>query len=323
MQATIADMLAAKLAQEEQRKAAIAARIEQGLSVQTSNVLSPREMREGIKVMRDKARDQENRQAQLDERNRKLNNDLRALRDERDDCIRIIVHHTLVRKDGRTVCKPNTKTFVANARRELARVNNHISAIEKKMGHTRKLRPRERRDMLIVNGDVGTQELFELAARCRPPRGYPAPPMRRSDTYPEGGTWGKPKGMSDIDMKRGEFDRLATYCETVYNAERACVVHTQGEAGIEISLDGDSLGGVTKENEKWIACPSDPHATPTIHDTMEQAIAVVAISPRVRRMMDQLIRLKRSIRFLGSEKNNRRKQGTRYYRDVNDARDNS
>lgn len=322
MQATIAEMLSARMAQEEQRKAAIAARVEQGLAEHNTNILSPQEMREGIKIMRDKAHDQLNRQAQQDERNAKLRASLYELHEDRNDCIRVIAHHTIVRKDGRTVCKPNTKTFVENARRELARINNHIGAIERKLGYTKQLRPRERRDMLIVNGDVGTQELFDLAKRCRPPRGYPAPPIRRSEAYPEGGTWGKLKGVPDITCKRGELDRLMKYCETVYMAERACVVLTDGEVGYDVSLDGNYLGGLTKENDTWIACPSDPRGTTTTHKDFDEAINVIAVSPRVRRMMNHLQWLTQCIKRMGSEKNIRRKQGTREYQERNDARAN-
>lgn len=322
MQATIAELLNARKEQEANRKAIIASRIERGIAEHNTNVLTPQQMRDDIMVVRERAeRNNAEKQRKANETRRAAMNDkLRQLRNGRNEIIQYMREISYSRK-GRLVPKRKEIRIELDFMRErLDNANKQINALERKLGYTKQLSPRERRDMLIANGDVGTRELFELAERCRPPRGYPAPPLRRTETYPQGGLWGKPHNVPHIECMRGELDRLMKYCETIYNAERACVVCAQGEAGLEISLDGESLGGVTKEDKVWIACPSNPHATPTIHDSKEAAVAVIAISPRVNRMMDQIWRLNMYIKSAGSEKNIRRKQGTREYQERNDAR---
>jgi len=60
-------------------------------------------------------------------------------------------------------------------------------------------------------------ELANVSTQCRPDNGYPAPPPRRSDLYPKGGTWKHRRG-NEIANVRGELTRLQTYA---FNAHRA------------------------------------------------------------------------------------------------------
>ena len=65
--------------------------------------------------------------------------------------------------------------------------------------------------------------LEPIAKQCRPNNGYPAPPPRRSDLYPKGGTWKHRRG-NEIANVRGELTRLQTYA---FNAHRAGKVDTE------------------------------------------------------------------------------------------------
>lgn len=59
-------------------------------------------------------------------------------------------------------------------------------------------------------------ELDTVSVACRPEHGYPCPPPRRSELYPQGGAWKHRKG-NEIANTRGELQRLQTYA---FNAHR-------------------------------------------------------------------------------------------------------
>lgn len=236
---------------------------------------------------------------------------------------------------------------IAEEKREAAR-----KAKERKLEAERKLKAkarniaRNRRDaavaQILANTTIGTrkdgsrflrakagkgaivkqaQAEARFQADCaRPEHGYPCPPPRRSEAYPQGGLWGKPRDMADIDVKRGEHDRLMKYAETCYNAERPCVLVDDGEVGKVVSLQGEVLGGITLEGKVFVACPSNSNEPVTTHKTYVEALAFVAISPRVRRMMAHLANLDRQIKVLGSE-THIRKAGKHCYAERTDARE--
>lgn len=158
------------------------------------------------------------------------------------------------------------------------------------------------------------------ASKARPEHGYPCPPPRRSDAYPAGGLWGKPQGMTDIEIKRGEMARLSKYAEACYNAERPLFDVTDGEVGKVVNFMGEPVGGVTLEtNNVWVACPTDVKEPVTLHKTYVKALTAIAVSPRVRRMVNHLSTLQRQIKVLGSEQHVR-KAGKHCYAKVNDPR---
>lgn len=219
--------------------------------------------------------------------------------------------------------------------------------VEAKLRNERKViaKLRNERDMLVVNILTSTvtgvrkdgsrymrakagkaaevkamQERVEmLNTSVRPKSGYPAPPPRRSDAYPQGGLWAKPAGVDDITIKRGEYNRLVTYTKAVMGAERDCMTIEQGDVGDIVSLQGEMLGGVTREGDAFIALPADPSAVPVTCTTYTGALFIVAQSKRVRNMMAQLSRLAMAIKVLGSETHVRR-TGKHCYSRVSDPR---
>jgi len=186
--ASIGELLAAKRAQDEQRRQAIESKI--------SNLKLTGELAEGIRLARIQQREAID-QAIARER------EAERLREAK-------------RREAREARLAKQKRIVLRAERDALIVSilaNSTVGVRKDGSRFLRAKPGKAAEIKAAQARVMACNSF-----VRPERGYPAPPPRRSEDYPAGGAWGHRKG-NEVRVLGGEFQRLLAYSQHVYSRE--------------------------------------------------------------------------------------------------------
>jgi hypothetical protein len=201
-----------------------------------SNPQAVEHMRKQTKAERAKERERIEVEAKKEAARQELMRQRWELFNKRNSIAYAISEFSIVRKDGKNVARKGRKADRNALQAELARVNRRIDKVNSQLNPPRepsdkKLHRRARyaRDVAVCNLVVtrpstarfNEQSAYaqELAVTCRPANGYPAPPFRRGEEYPDGGLLKAPKGGVSMKHMAAERDRMATCMRTIYKAE--------------------------------------------------------------------------------------------------------
>lgn len=179
-----------------------------------------------------------------EEETRRLSTERWKIINQRSSVAFKLVQCQVIRKDGNNVAKPGMKAMRDNLRNELSQINRRLHVVERMIAKHNGFEKQEKeltdeqlyrlakeeRDNHIVlmihverinpmKADDDLREMgLELAYQARPEHGYPAPPFRRGEDYPQGALDNPPKETS-LEHITGERDRLTQCIMTLISKE--------------------------------------------------------------------------------------------------------